>query len=198
MMYLPCEDSSSPVPNASSMQAPKPRMMIQKCENGFKMRKLNDDIKENNDSLQMESNITHAEAANKLPLVSEPEAAALVPHETKPDTTEDTQKVCAREQLYKLCSLRHWKTPLYKFFNQDGPDNKKLFKVEVNVEIKEVSGITVLECFGDPHNKKKIAAEQAAEVALWFLKNVGHTVQTDNASGRKGGQKNALESVNNI
>lgn len=72
------------------------------------------------------------------------------------------------------------------------------FKVEVNVEIKEVSGITVLECFGDPHNKKKIAAEQAAEVALWFLKNVGHTVQTDNASGRKGGQKNALESVNNI
>lgn len=87
MMYLPSEDSSSPVPNASSM-APKPRMMIQKCENGFKMRKLNDDVKENNDSLQMESNITHAEAANKLPLVSEPVAAALVPHATKPDTTE--------------------------------------------------------------------------------------------------------------
>lgn len=50
------------------------------------------------------------------------------------------------------------------------------FKVEVSVEIKEVSGITVLECLGDPHNKKKIAAEQAAEVALWFLKNVGHTL----------------------
>ncbi|KAJ0257107.1 hypothetical protein HA466_0080340 [Hirschfeldia incana] len=178
-MYLRSEeDPSSPAPNATSMQAPKPRMLIQKCENGYKMRKLNDDAEENNDSLQMESNITHAEAVNKLPVVlSEPEAADLVvPHATKPETTEGTQKVCAREQLYKLCGVRHWKPPLYKFFNGDGPDNTKLFKVEVNVEIKEVSGITVLECCGEPHNKKKIAAEQAAQVALWFLKNVGYTL----------------------
>ncbi|XP_018508185.1 ribonuclease 3-like protein 1 isoform X1 [Brassica rapa] len=177
-MYLPPEEPSSPVPNASSMQTPKPRMMIQRCENGCKMRKLNDDVEEDNDSSKMESNITLVEAENKLPVVSEPEAAAaLVPHATKPETTEEeAQKVCAREQLYKLCGVRHWKAPLYTFFNQDGPDNTKLFKVEVSVEIKEASGITVLECFGDPHNKKKIAAEQAAEVALWFLKNVGHTL----------------------
>ncbi|KAG2273397.1 hypothetical protein Bca52824_067952 [Brassica carinata] len=165
-----------------------------KRENGFKMRKLNDDVEEeNNESLQMESNITHAEeAANKLPVVSEPEAAAaFVPHATKPETTEeDAQKVCAREQLYKLCGVRHWKAPMY-FFNEDGPDHKKLqggiwflqFKVKVNVEIKEVSGITFLECFGDPCGKKKIGAEQAAEAALWFLKNVGHTLQTDKVSG---------------
>ncbi|CAN7098587.1 unnamed protein product [Brassica rapa subsp. narinosa] len=177
-MYLPPEDPSSPVPNASSM-TPKPRMMIQRCENGFKMRKLNDDVEEDNDSSKMESNITHVEAENKLPVVSEPEAAAaLVPHATKSETTEEeAQKVCAREQLYKLCGVRHWKAPLYTFFNQDGPDNTKLFKVEVSVEIKEASGITVLECLGDPHNKKKIAAEQAAEVALWFLKN--HLYETD-------------------
>ncbi|CAN7041284.1 unnamed protein product [Brassica oleracea var. botrytis] len=174
-MYLPPEDPSSPVPNASSISmTPKPRMVIQRCENGFKMRKLNDDVEEDNDSSKMESNIRHVEAENKLPVVSEPEAAAaLVPHATKPETTEEeAQKVCAREQLYKLCGVRHWKAPLYTFFNQDGPDNTKLFKVEVSVEIKEVSGITVLECLGDPHNKKKIAAEQAAEVALWFLKNM--------------------------
>ncbi|CAN6885690.1 unnamed protein product [Brassica oleracea] len=174
-MYLPPEEPSSPVPNASSISmTPKPRMVIQRCENGFKMRKLNDDVEEDNDSSKMESNIRHVEAENKLPVVSEPEAAAaLVPHATKPETTEEeAQKVCAREQLYKLCGVRHWKAPLYTFFNQDGPDNTKLFKVEVSVEIKEVSGITVLECLGDPHNKKKIAAEQAAEVALWFLKNM--------------------------
>ncbi|CAF1925995.1 BnaC05g12090D [Brassica napus] len=174
-MYLPPEDPSSPVPSASSISmTPKPRMVIQRCENGFKMRKLNDDVEEDNDSSKMESNIRHVEAENKLPVVSEPEAAAaLVPHATKPETTEEeAQKVCAREQLYKLCGVRHWKAPLYTFFNQDGPDNTKLFKVEVSVEIKEVSGITVLECLGDPHNKKKIAAEQAAEVALWFLKNM--------------------------
>lgn len=39
---------------------------------------------------------------------------------------EEAQKVCAREQLYKLCGVRHWKAPLYTFFNQDGPDNTKL------------------------------------------------------------------------
>ncbi|KAL0723596.1 hypothetical protein Bca4012_038195 [Brassica carinata] len=193
MMHLPSEDPSSPVPNASSMQTPKPRMMIQKCENGLKMRKLNDDVEGDNDSLQMESNITHAES-NKLPVFSEPETAAFVPHATKPETTEEeAQKVCDREQLYKICGVKHWKAPLYKFFNGDGPDNKKLFRVEVNVEIKEVSGITVLECFGDPHSKKKMAAEQAAEAALWFLENVGHTLQTDKASS---GTKKALGSVN--
>ncbi|KAF8049549.1 hypothetical protein N665_2183s0011 [Sinapis alba] len=174
-MYLPAEDPSSAAPNASSM-TPKPRMMIQKCENGFKMRKLNDDVEGgDNDSLQMESNITHAEE-NKLLVVSVPEAAAFVPHATKPETTEEAQKWSARERLYKICGVRHWKAPLYKFFNQDGT---KLFRAEVNVEIKEVSGITVLECFGDPHKKKKIAAEQAAEAALWFLKNVGHTTPSN-------------------
>ena len=64
-------------------------MVIQRCENGFKMRKLNDDVEEDNDSSKMESNIRHVEAENKLPVVSEPEAAAaLVPHATKPETTE--------------------------------------------------------------------------------------------------------------
>lgn len=58
------------------------------------------------------------------------------------------------------------------------------FTVRATVEIKEGSRITVLECFGDPQHKKKIAAEQAAEAALWYLKNVGHTLQTDKASGR--------------
>jgi len=63
------------------------------------------------------------------------------------------------------------------------------FTGKVTVEMKEDSRITVLECFGNPQYKKKIAAEQAAEAALWYLKNVGYTLQTEKASGRKGRSK---------
>lgn len=34
----------------------------------------------------------------------------------------------------------------------------------------------ILECFGSPHAKKKIAAEHAAEAALWFLEKEGYLV----------------------
>lgn len=43
------------------------------------------------------------------------------------------------------------------------------FTYKVVVEIRDSSGKTVLECFGDPKHKKKAAAEHAAEGALWYL-----------------------------
>lgn len=46
------------------------------------------------------------------------------------------------------------------------------FTYKVVVEIRDSSGTTVLECFGDPKHKKKAAAEHAAEGALWFLDHV--------------------------
>ncbi|XP_024008578.1 ribonuclease 3-like protein 1 isoform X2 [Eutrema salsugineum] len=176
-MYLPPLDPSSSIPSSSS-EPPKPRMMIQRCENGLKLRKLNDYVEEGK-ALQIESNIVHAQE-NKL-VLSQPPRAGLVPHTTNP-ISEGTQKVSAKEQLYKLCGVRHWKAPVYEC---DGPCDMKLFTVKATVEIKVDSGITVLECFGEPHNKKKIASEQAAEAALWFLKNVGLTLQTEEASGRR-------------
>lgn len=47
------------------------------------------------------------------------------------------------------------------------------FTFKVVVEIEEAPAMT-LECFGSPHSKKKIAAEHAAEGALWFLKREGY------------------------
>ncbi|XP_020870836.1 ribonuclease 3-like protein 1 isoform X2 [Arabidopsis lyrata subsp. lyrata] len=175
-MYLPPLESS-PNPTSSSSVRCEKRMMLQRCESGFKLRKLNDAVEEDIVT-QMESNITHENT-----LVSEPEAT-LGPQTTEP-TTEETQRSSAKSQLYKFCSVRHWKAPVYECI-AEGPCHMILFTVKATVEMKEDSRITVLECFGDPQHKKKIAAEQAAEAALWYLKNVGHTLQTEKASGHKG------------
>lgn len=64
------------------LQRCEKRMMLQRCESGFKLRKLNDAVEEDNVT-QMESNITHENT-----LVSEPEAT-LGPQTTEP-TTEGT------------------------------------------------------------------------------------------------------------
>ncbi|KAL1221419.1 Ribonuclease 3-like protein 1 [Cardamine amara subsp. amara] len=174
-MYLPPLDPSSN-PTSSSV-SPKSKMMAQRCDNGFKLRKLNDAVEEDN-----VMQITHEKN-----LLSEPEAG-LGPQTTEPTTEEDTQRLPAKSELYNLCCVRHWKAPKYECCSE-GPCHMKLFTVKVTVEIKEDSRITVLECFGDPHHKKKIAAEQAAEAALWYLKNVGHTLQSKKPSGPQGQTK---------
>lgn len=45
------------------------------------------------------------------------------------------------------------------------------FKVVVVIEDAED---VILECFGQPQAKKKAAAEEAAEGALWLLKREGY------------------------
>lgn len=57
--------------------------MLQRCESVVKLRKLNNDAVEENNVMQIESNITQENN-----LVSEPEAG-LGPHTTEP-TTEGT------------------------------------------------------------------------------------------------------------
>ncbi|CAB80800.1 hypothetical protein [Arabidopsis thaliana] len=170
-------------------------MLLQRCESKFKIRKLNDTVEEDNVT-QMEPNFTLENT-----LVSEPEAD-LRPHTTEP-TTEGFVNVigykgfkdesygygirmlvlctcvCFLEELLDSLKIKSLKLVNYVSF----------FWGKVTVEMKEDSRITVLECFGNPQYKKKIAAEQAAEAALWYLKNVGYTLQTEKASGRKGRSK---------
>lgn len=50
------------------------------------------------------------------------------------------------------------------------------FTYKVTVEIKEERGIEDLECVGNPLPTKKTAKENAAEGALWYLKNTGYEV----------------------
>ncbi|CAN8293199.1 unnamed protein product [Cochlearia groenlandica] len=176
----PLPRDSSSVPSSSSVR----------CETGFKMRKLNHDGEEDNPK-QIDLNIINV---NKL--VSKPEAG-LVLYSPEPKSEEETKRISAKDELYKLCGVRHWKAPLYECCDEEGPSNMRSFVFKATVEIKEDSRVSVLECFGDPQHKKKMAAEQAAEAALWYLKNVGHALEREKASGRRRQPKTASEDGGN-
>lgn len=59
-------------------------MILERCQNGFKMRRLND-VSEEDNTVQIESNI---KCAQEIDRVSEPQTG-LVPHRTEP-TNEGT------------------------------------------------------------------------------------------------------------
>ncbi len=46
------------------------------------------------------------------------------------------------------------------------------------MEIEEAQDV-ILVCSGEPRSKKKDAAENAAEGALWYLKNEGYLLETN-------------------
>jgi endoribonuclease Dicer len=52
------------------------------------------------------------------------------------------------------------------------------FTFKVVVEIEEAQDV-ILVCSGEPRSKKKDAAENAAEGALWYLKNEGYLLETN-------------------
>ncbi|KAH0847123.1 hypothetical protein HID58_091783 [Brassica napus] len=83
-----------------------------------------------------------------------------------------SKKGSAKSLLHEMCISKRWKPPVYDCCNVDGPCHMRLFTYKVVVEIRDSSGTTVLECFGDPKHKKKAAAEHAAEGALWYLDHV--------------------------
>ncbi|KAJ4908991.1 Ribonuclease 3-like protein 1 [Raphanus sativus] len=89
--------------------------------------------------------------------------------DAKSVSKDESKKGSAKMVLQELCISKRWKPPVYDCCNVDGPCHMRLFTYKVVVEIRDSSGTTVLECFGDPKRKKKAAAEHAAEGALWFL-----------------------------
>ncbi|KAG8379747.1 hypothetical protein BUALT_Bualt07G0121500 [Buddleja alternifolia] len=94
-------------------------------------------------------------------------------------------KSSARANLHELCARRNWKRPVFECCNDEGPSHRKLLKTyiyiyyiyrftfKVVVRMKEES-MTMLECFGNPRTNKKAAAEDAAEGALWCLKQMDY------------------------
>ncbi|OMO74217.1 Double-stranded RNA-binding protein [Corchorus olitorius] len=83
-----------------------------------------------------------------------------------------------KAKLHQLCAANHWKLPLYECCKEEGPSHLKLFTFKVIVEIKEENAsATILESFGNPHSTKKMAAEHAAEGALWYLRHLGFSLQ---------------------
>ncbi|XP_054780011.1 ribonuclease 3-like protein 1 [Prosopis cineraria] len=106
--------------------------------------------------------------------------------ETPWNTTSDSNSAddgmkqgSARSNLYEVCAANHWKPPAFDCCKEEGPSHQKIFTFKVIIEI-EAGMKTTIECFGSPHQKKKTAADHAAEGALWFLKHQGHVRKKKN------------------
>ncbi|KAB5552816.1 hypothetical protein DKX38_010127 [Salix brachista] len=76
----------------------------------------------------------------------------------------------ARSRLREICMANSWKPPLFECCAEEGPSHLKIFTYKVVVEIEEAPDKN-FECVGSPQMKKKAAAENAAEGALWYLKH---------------------------
>ncbi|MBA0683989.1 hypothetical protein Goari_025607 [Gossypium aridum] len=84
------------------------------------------------------------------------------------------KKASAKSKLHDLCAANNWKHPLYECCKEEGASHMKLFTFKVVVEMREETSTTILECFSEPRPKKKMAADHAAEGALWYLRHIGY------------------------
>ncbi|KAI4335598.1 hypothetical protein L6164_014232 [Bauhinia variegata] len=94
-------------------------------------------------------------------------------HDTDSERTGFSDKRTARSRLYEFCAANCWKPPLFESCKEEGPSHLKLFTFKVTLEIEESPDV-IIECFGEPLSKKKDAAENAAEGALWYLQQQGY------------------------
>ncbi|XP_038878786.1 ribonuclease 3-like protein 1 isoform X2 [Benincasa hispida] len=82
-------------------------------------------------------------------------------------TKEGTpEKRAAKSLLFEICTANHWQPPLFECCEEEGPSHAKKYRFKVTVEMKGASE-TVLECYGNLQTRKKVAAEHAAEGAIW-------------------------------
>ncbi|GMH30664.1 hypothetical protein Nepgr_032507 [Nepenthes gracilis] len=88
------------------------------------------------------------------------------------ETGGGSQKALAKSRLHEICAANCWKPPLFECCNEEGPSHLRLFTYKVVVHIEEQN--LELECVGEPHSRKKVAAEQAAAGALWLLEKEGY------------------------
>ncbi|XP_022956287.1 ribonuclease 3-like protein 1 isoform X2 [Cucurbita moschata] len=90
------------------------------------------------------------------------------------DSTKEVKK-SAKSLLYEICTANHWKPPLFECCEEEGPSHAKKYTFKVIVEMKGDCGED-LECYGKPQTRKKVAAEDAAEGAVWYLKHLGYGI----------------------
>ncbi|XP_010417680.1 PREDICTED: ribonuclease 3-like protein 1 isoform X1 [Camelina sativa] len=179
----PLDPSSIPAP--SSSLKPRARMMVQDDNAGMQsfdqkseLKKLIDvneeEVKEEKNAFSSFSNIQIDPNSTRRSLISiTQEKNLLLPkpeaEDTKPKSKDESKRGSAKSVLHEICASKRWRPPVYECCKVDGPCHMRLFTYKVVVEIRDSSGNTVLECFGDPKRNKKAAAEHAAEGALWYL-----------------------------
>ncbi|WVZ00872.1 hypothetical protein V8G54_026941 [Vigna mungo] len=87
---------------------------------------------------------------------------------TPSQTQEGMKKGTARSNLYEICAANHWKPPIFECCKEEGPSHERMFTFKVIITIE--ASRNTLECYGAPYRKKKEAADDAAEGALFYLK----------------------------
>ncbi|KAK4798282.1 hypothetical protein SAY86_030608 [Trapa natans] len=100
------------------------------------------------------------------------------------EATDGLAKKSAKSRLYEICAANCWKPPTFDCCNEEGLSHTKMFTYKAVIEIEEASGL-VVECFGEPRSKKKGAAEHAAEGALWYLKQEGYLLKSEQGDCNK-------------
>ncbi|XP_058780475.1 ribonuclease 3-like protein 1 isoform X2 [Vicia villosa] len=106
-----------------------------------------------------------------------------------PSTTPDegVKKGNGKSKLYEICAANHWKPPVFECCKEEGPCHCRMFTFKVTIEIvtskasknieRTEASKSIVEVYGAPHQKKKMAADDAAEGALWYLKHIGFVLK---------------------
>ncbi|WJX70091.1 hypothetical protein P8452_54239 [Trifolium repens] len=120
---------------------------------------------------------------DKSSISSNKESITLENNTTRTTPEQGIKKGCGRSKLYEICATNHWKPPVFECCKEEGPCHCIMFTFKVMIEIKigkaskkvEISekSKNIIEVYGAPHKKKKMAADDAAEGALWYLKHIG-------------------------
>ncbi|XP_073044162.1 dicer-like protein 4 isoform X2 [Primulina eburnea] len=79
----------------------------------------------------------------------------------------------AKLRLYEMCAANCWKPPIFECCDETGPSHFKQFIYKIMLDIEEMPEET-FEFYGKPRTRKKDAAENAAQGAIWFLKCQGY------------------------
>ncbi|XP_045804311.1 ribonuclease 3-like protein 1 [Trifolium pratense] len=143
-------------------------------------KKLVDSVETTHQNLTLK-NMVVAAVKDKSSISSNKESVTVENTTTTPE--QGVKKGCGRSKLHEICAANHWKPPVFECCKEEGPCHCIMFtfkviieikisKVSKNVEISEKSK-NIIEVYGAPHRKKKMAADDAAEGALWYLKHVG-------------------------
>ncbi|KAG2313679.1 hypothetical protein Bca4012_028204 [Brassica carinata] len=174
---IPPLDPSS-IPTHSSL---KPRTMMvpvsnpkQRCQETSELKLEEDNVKSSFSNIQIDPNSTRSvnTTTQETQPVPKPLEDTKSVSKERLDGSDESKKGSAKLVLHEMCISKRWKPPVYDCCNVDGPCHMRLFTYKVVVEVRDSSGTTVLECFGDPKRKKKAAAEHAAEAAVWYLDHV--------------------------
>lgn len=104
--------------------------------------------------------------------------SCLTDSQTAGNNLGGSSKKSAKSRLYEICAANFWKPPIFECCKETGPSHLKEFTFVVVVEIDELEQ-SILEITGMPLAKKKDAAENAAEGALWYLKHQGYLLVKD-------------------